>query len=127
MKNLIAASLAAFGFMASGPMMNGAYAQDKKADKASHEVTTKVMVENDKVRAQEVTFPPGATNTAVATSSMRVVRALTSGKLQRVYADGKKEDVAWAAGQVRLNEASAAYTAKNVGKGTLKLYVVILK
>jgi len=127
MTKLIAASLAAVAFVSSAPMTECALAQDKSAGKGAPQVTTKVIVENGKVRAQEVTFPPSAENTAVETSSVRVVRALTSGKLQRVYADGKREDVTWEAGQVRLNEASPAYTAKNVGKGTLKLYVVVLK
>jgi hypothetical protein len=95
--------------------------------KGATQVVTKIIVENDKVRAQEVTFPPGAASPVVATSSVRVVRALAGGKLQRTYTDGRKEEVVFKTGQVRINEVSPAYTAKNVGKSTVRLYVVVLK
>jgi hypothetical protein len=107
--------------------MMSAGAQEKKADKAAPQATTKVIMENDKVRVQEVTYPPGAVNTAVSSTKMRVVRALAGGTLQRIYADGKKEDVVWKTNEVRVNEASPAYTAKNPGKETIRLFVVVLK
>src|SRR6266576_3446221 len=126
MKRLVTVSLAAAAFALSGSMMHCAFAQDKKAGKGAPQATTKVIVENAKVRAQEVTYAPGAENSAVSTSSVRVVRALQGGKLQRTYADGKKEDIVWETGQVKINEpSSSAYTAKNVGTTTIKLYVVV--
>ena len=82
-------------------MINPVLGQDKKA-------TMKVIAENDKARAYEVTFAPGT--------------------LERTYADGKKEKVTYKTGQVSINEPSpAAYTAKNIGKSAIKLYVVQLK
>lgn len=126
MRKLVTASLTAAVFVLSGSMMS-TFAADKKSDKAAPQATTKVIAENDKVRVNEVTYAPGAENSAVNSSSTRVVRALAGGKLQRIYADGKKEDIVWKTGEVRINQTSPAYTAKNVGKSTIKLYVVVLK
>jgi len=109
----------------TGGMAGSAIAQDKAAKAAP---TMKVVLENDKVRAFEITFKPGDENTSVPSSSPRVVRALKAGTLQRIYADGKKEDVVWNTGDVRFNPPSpVAYNTKNVGKAELQLYVVVLK
>ena len=40
---------------------------------------------------------------------------------------GKKEKVAYKTGEVRINEASPAFTTKNIGKSEIKLYVVQVK
>ena len=127
MRRLVTASLAVLAFALSGSMVNSAMAQDKKAEKGAAKSTMKVVAENAKARAFEVTFAPGAENTAVPTSSVRVVRALKGGTLQRTYADGKKEKIVYKTGEVRINEASPAFTAKNIGKSEIKLYVVQVK
>ena len=128
MRRIVTASLGALAFVLSGLTVNSAIAQDKKADKGAAKATIKVIAENAKLRAFEVTFAPGAENTAVPSSSTRIVRALAGGTLQRTYADGKKEDVVYKIGDVRINEPSATtYTAKNIGKSEVKLYVVLLK
>jgi hypothetical protein len=127
MRRLVTASLAALAFVLSGPIVNSAMAQDKKAEKGAGKATMKVVAENAKTRAYEVTFAPGAENTAVPSSSVRVVRALAGGTLERTYTDGKKEKVVYKTGDVRINETSPAYTVKNVGKSEVKLYVVQLK
>jgi hypothetical protein len=104
-----------------------AYAQDKKADKGTSKVTMKVLTDNEKVRAYEVTFAPGAENTAVPSKDTRVVRALSGGTLERTYTDGKKEKVVYKTGDVRVNNPSPAYTVKNIGKTEIRLYVVQVK
>jgi mannose-6-phosphate isomerase-like protein (cupin superfamily) len=126
MRKLATASLSLLmsAFLGAGTVVDSAVAQDK-AGNASVKMT--VLLENDKVKAYEATYEPGAENTAVATSATRVVRALNAGKLQRSYADGKKEDVAWKSGEVKLIPPGPAYTTKNVGKSALHLYVVQLK
>ena len=94
MRRLVTASLGVAAFVLSGLALNAAIAQDKaKAGKGAPKATIKVVAENDKVRAFETTYAPGAENTAVPRSSIRVVRALKGGTLQRTYADGKKENV----------------------------------
>jgi hypothetical protein len=127
MRKLVTASLAVLAFVLSGSIVGSATAQDKKAEKGAGKAIMKVVAENSKARAFEVTFAPGAENTAVPSSSVRVVRALAGGTLQRTYADGKKENVVYKTGEVKINEASPAFTTKNIGKSEIKLYVVQVK
>ena len=125
MRRLVTATLAAAVLVLPASIT---LAQDKKAaDKGAAKAIIKVMTENPKVRAYEVTYAPGAENTAVATSTTRVVRALAGGTLERTYSDGKKEKVTYKTGEVRINEVSPAFTTKNIGKGEIKLYVVQVK
>ena len=127
MRKLVTASLAVLAFVLSGSMVNSAMAQAKKAEKGAATATMKVIVENAKARAYEITFAPGAENTAVPSSSVRVVRALKGGTLQRTYLDGKKENVVYKTGEVKLNEPGPGFTTKNVGKSAIKLYIVQVK
>ena len=103
-----------------------ALAQDK-AEKKAPQVSIHQITENDKVKVYEVTYKPGAENNGVASSTMRVVRAIHGGTLQRIYADGKTETVQYRPGQVRVQQPGPAYTTKNVGKNLMVLYVVQLK
>ncbi len=128
MRKLVTASLGVAAFVLSGLALDAAIAQDKmKAEKGALKSTMKVLKETDKVRAYEVTFAPGAQNTAIPTSSVRVVRALAGGTLERTYADGKKEKIVYKTGEVRINEVSPAFTTRNIGKSEVRLYVVQLK
>ena len=125
MRRLVTATLAAAVLVLPASIT---LAQDKKAaDKGAAKAIIKVMTENPKVRAYEVTYAPGAENTAVAASTTRVVRALAGGTLERTYSDGKKEKVTYKTGEVRINEVSPAFTTKNIGKSEIKLYVVQVK
>jgi hypothetical protein len=123
-------------FLLTGLVATQALAQDKakdtkaapaaKAEKGMSKITT--VLENDKVRVLEVLFKPGDENKTVPSASSRVVRALKGGTLQRTYADGKVQKVEWKTGEVKFNEAEkTSYTAKNVGKTDVQLYVVVLK
>jgi len=128
MKHLIRlfVSLLVPAFMLVGVAANPAMAQDKaKAEKGK--VAMKVLAENDKVRVFEVRYKPGDQNLSVPSSSVRVVRALKGGTIQRTYADGKTEKVEWKTGQVGINAPSGQYTAKNIGKTDIVLSVVQLK
>ena len=120
----VLAGLLVPAFLLAGAVVNSAMAQQKAAKATA---TQKVLVENDKVRVYEVTYKPGAENPSVPSSSSRVVRALKGGTIQRIYSDGKKENVTYKAGQVRLNEPGPGYTAKNIGKTAIVLYVVQVK
>jgi hypothetical protein len=126
-RRLVTASAAAAALVLAGLLAGQALAQDKKMSKDAPKATMKVLQENAKVRAYEVTFAPGAENTSIPNSSVRVVRALAGGTIERTYADGKKEKVTYKTGQVRINEASPAYTGKNVGKSEIRLFVVQVK
>ena len=110
----------------SAAVVDVAVAQDKK-DMAAKEVTVKPITENDKVRVTEVIWAPGAKNSTVATSSMRVVRALKGGTIERTYADGKKEKITYKTGKTRINMPGQQFTSVNIGKQPVHLYVVQLK
>ena len=122
MRTLVIALAAAAALLA-----NPVLAQDKKIEKGGAKAAMKVIAENDKVLVYEVTYKPGAENKAIANSTTRVVRALAGGTLERTFADGKKEKVTYKTGQVRINQASPAYTTKNIGKSEIRLYVVQVK
>src|SRR3982751_754590 len=123
MKSSAIIRLLPFTLVLLGGMATSSIAQDKAKDakaapteKATKGApTTKVLLENDKVRAQEVRYKPGDVNKAVPRTA-RVVRALTPGTLMRTYADGKNEKIEFKSGQVRFNEALAGsgpqYTTK---------------
>ena len=111
-------------FIMAGGMAGSAVAQDKAAKGAP---TQKVLVENAKVKVYEVTYKPGDTNTAIASTTTRIVRALTGGTTQWTYADGKKETKVRKAGDVWIAEPGPAYTNTNTGKTDVKIYVVQLK
>ena len=125
----VLAGLLVPAFIVAGVIATPAIAQDKgmvgKAEKGK--VSVKVLAQNDKVVAQEVRFKPGDQNTSIATTSYRVVRALKGGTIMRTYADGKTEKKEWKTGEVGISAPSGAYTAKNVGKSEIVLYVVVLK
>jgi mannose-6-phosphate isomerase-like protein (cupin superfamily) len=118
------------GLLVSASMFaTPAMAQDKakgKTDKSASSAP-KVLLENAKVRAQELTVKPGQVNDTAATTAYRVVRVLSGAKLERTYADGKKESIERKTGEVYMLEPGPAYTFKNVGKTVFRIYVVVLK
>jgi hypothetical protein len=126
MRNLAAvlAGLLVPAFLIAGLSVNSAIAQDKAPAPASK---MKVLLENDKVKVYEVTYAPGAENKGIAASTMRIVRGLKSGTLERSFADGKKETAEWKSGDVKQLNPGPAYNTKNVGKTEVQLYVVQLK
>lgn len=110
-------------FLITGIVANSAIAQEKVTSTAK----MTVLLENDKVRVYETTYAPGAENKTVATSSVRIVRAIKGGTLQRTYADGKTENVVWKSGEVRQIDPGATYSVKNIGKTEMDLYIVQVK
>lgn len=121
MTRLVTAFAAVLLFAASAVL-----AQDKAAKKAP-QVSIHQITENDKVKVYEATYKPGAENKGVAASTMRVVRAIRGGTIERTYADGKTETVQYRPGQVRVQQPGPAYTTRNIGTSVLVLYVVQLK
>jgi len=111
-------------FMLAGIVVSPAIAQDK-AKSEGLKSTSKRLFKNDKVLVAEVTYKPGAGG-KIRKRPFRVVRALTNGTLQRIYADGKTENVVWKAGQVRVFEKDKEpFGTKNVGTSDLVLYLVV--
>jgi quercetin dioxygenase-like cupin family protein len=122
MRNVVTAAAAVLVLvMAATPVL----AQDSQTPGTKARV--KVLAENARLRAYELTFAPGAENSPVPASSTRVVRVLAGGTLERTYPDGKKETVNYKTGEVRINQSSLPVTTKNVGSKPVRLYVVQLK
>jgi len=125
MRKLVTATAGVLALVMAGTL---ALAQDKKAGKgAAPKARVKVMAENARLRAYELTFAPGAENRAAPASSTRVVRVLAGGTLERTYPDGGKEKVSYKTGEVRINDSSLPVTTKNIGSTPVRLYVVQLK
>ncbi len=97
----------------------------KAAEKKAGEGTRKVLVDNDKVVVTEVRYKPGEGST-MRERGPRVTRALTSGTMERTYADGKKETIEWKAGDVKYSPKQT-FINKNVGKTEVALFVTALK
>lgn len=111
-------------FMLAGVVASPAMAQDK-AKAEGLKSTAKRLFKNDKVVVAEVTYKPGAEG-KTRKRPFRILRALTSGTLQRIYADGRTENVVWKAGEVRVFENDKEpFGTKNVGTSDLVLYLVV--
>jgi len=87
--------------------------------------TRKVLIDNEKVIVVETRYKPGEAS-EMRERNARVTRALTSGDMERTYADGKKEVVHWKAGDVKYSP-KATFVNKNVGKTEVVLFVTTLK
>jgi quercetin dioxygenase-like cupin family protein len=111
-------------FIMAGGMASSAVAQEKAAKAA---VTSKVLLENAKVRVNEVSLKPGDEIPVTVTSLNRVIRVLKGGTTQYTYADGKKETKVWKTGEVVWLEPGPTFSSKNIGKTEVQLYVVSLK
>ena len=114
-------------FVLVGIVENPAMAQGK-AKAQNEKSSVKVLFNDDRVRVVEVTHKPGEeSNKDFKKLPLRVVRALTSGTLQRTYPDGRIEKVVIKAGEVRVFDVSNVYSAKNLGTSDLVFYIVLPK
>jgi mannose-6-phosphate isomerase-like protein (cupin superfamily) len=127
MKTSVRIGLLVSVLMLAGTLASPAMTQDKvKAE--SGKATVKVLFDDDRIRAFEVTYRPGdQSNTSYKKLPFRIVRAMTSGTLQRTYPDGKTEKVDIVAGEVRVFDAGNQYSGKNIGTTDLVLYGVTPK
>ena len=111
--------------MATG--MSPTMEQDKPKVKKGQPTAIRLF-NNDKVRVSEVTYKPGAASKSRIRPIFRVVRALKSGTLQRIYADGKTENWVMKAGDVKVFEPDKKpFATKNVGTSELTFYIVAMK
>jgi hypothetical protein len=107
-------------FVLAGFIATPAMAQEKT--KAVKQGTTKSLLENDKVKAYEVTYKPGQGSDS-RDRPARLTRAITGGTMMRTYPDGKTEKVVWKTGDTKWFPKET-FGNKNVGKTVVKLLVV---
>jgi len=111
-------------FVGAALIASPATAQDKAM--AGKKVAIKVLLENNKVKVQDVRYTPGAEGENSARPP-RVVRVVKGGTLALIFPDGKSEKLLFKTGEVVFRDASPVYMPKNVGKSDIVLFVVLLK
>ena len=90
--------------------------------------TYKIVLENDRVRVRDVTFPPGVLDTPMHTHEYAHVGViLTKGSLVFTDPAGKVETVAFESGSVGFREAKATHRVGNPGPEPMRVIEVELK
>ena len=85
--------------------------------------TTEQIAEGSGFVVTISTYKPGDVS-PIAKRPIRVVQALTAGSLQRTFADGSKENIAYKKGETKILDEEKPYEIKNITTSTVKLYVV---
>jgi quercetin dioxygenase-like cupin family protein len=99
-------------------------ALESQAGKATY----KTVLENDRVRVRDVTFPPGVPDTGMHTHEYAHVGViLTKGTLVFTDPDGKVEKVPFEPGTVGFREAKARHMVANGGSEPMRVIEVELK
>jgi hypothetical protein len=110
---------------AGGAWAVPAVAQD--AAKGKPTAAVKVLIDNARVVAGEVSWAPGTQNSTIMRPT-RVIRALVGGPLTVVYADGRTETRNFETGGVYYFEPdTVANFLRNDGTSEVKLYFVFIK
>jgi hypothetical protein len=88
--------------------------------------TAKVVLDNERVRVRDVTFPPG--ETAMHTHELpHVGVVIDGGTLVFKYPDGKTETAKLEAGGVGFRDANVTHAPVNAGKRPVRVIEVELK
>lgn len=112
--------MGAAGTIAAITWLNSASAAEKN--------TSKVVLENDKVRVKEAVFVPGDKKPGMHTHEYpHVGVTIDGGTLQFNYPDGKTETTELKPGRVGYREANVTHEAVNVGKSTVRVIEVEIK
>ncbi|MGH7129853.1 MAG: cupin domain-containing protein, partial [Planctomycetaceae bacterium] len=97
---------------------------EAQASKATYET----VLENERVRVRDVTFPPGVADTGMHTHEYPHVGViLTKGTLVFTDPGGKVEKVPFEVGSVGFREAKATHMVAAPGPGPMRVIEVELK
>jgi predicted outer membrane repeat protein len=88
--------------------------------------TLTVLAENEKLQVIDVVYQPGDTGAASSKDGLAVYH-LSSGTIERSYADGSKKVVTYKAGQTTIIAEKRPYSTKNIGKTAIHEIVFQLK
>jgi quercetin dioxygenase-like cupin family protein len=107
----------------------GAFAWSQTAGGAADEKPAYTTVlENERVRVRDVTFPPGALDTGMHTHTYAHVGVIiTAGSLLFTDPGGKTERVEFKAGSAGYREANATHQVANPGTTPMRVIEVELK
>lgn len=121
------AGLAA-GFVLSGGLAAGVLSGFGGGAQAGVTYSSTVVLENERVRVKDVTFPPGVLDTGMHTHELPHVGViLTEGTLAFTEPGGKPEHVAFEAGGVGYREAHVTHQVANPGASPMRVIEVEIK
>ena len=86
----------------------------------------KVLVENDKVRVQEITYKPGEKSEMRKRGGTRVNYVLEGGPTKIYYPDGKTEKGERKKGTATYNTSEVTTSTENVGKTNTRSLIISL-
>ena len=110
--------------MAGAPALASPAAVLQSAQQA--EANVKIVLENDRVRVRDVTFPPGVTG--MHTHKLpHVGVVIDGGTLVFRYPDGKTETAKLDRGGAGFREANVTHEPTNTGKAPVRVIEVELK
>ena len=90
--------------------------------------TSKIVLENERVRVKEAIFAPGDTNAKMHTHEYpHVGVVIDGGKLRFNYPDGKSESMDLPRGGVGYREANVTHQAINPGREPVRVIEVEVK
>jgi mannose-6-phosphate isomerase-like protein (cupin superfamily) len=105
-----------------------AWGQTARAQEGPSKYDVKIVLENDRVRVRDVTFPPGVLDTGMHTHEHAHVGViLTEGALLFTDPAGKTERVEFKAGSVGFRDANATHQVANPGATPMRVIEVELK
>jgi quercetin dioxygenase-like cupin family protein len=88
--------------------------------------TLTVLAENEKLQVIDVVYQPGDIGAASSKDGLAVYH-LSSGTIERSYADGSKKVMTYKAGQTTIIAEKRPYSTKNIGKTAVHEIVFQLK
>jgi quercetin dioxygenase-like cupin family protein len=124
----LCAGAAAAALIAAAPRLGVSIRGEAASRAADAKYSTKVVLENDRVRVRDVTFPPGVLDTGMHTHDLAHVGViLTSGALVFTEPGGASERVEFAAGSVGFRDANVTHQVANPGGQPMRVIEVELK
>jgi quercetin dioxygenase-like cupin family protein len=119
------------GIVLTAGVLPATYAMRQAANQpapGAQKYTSKVVLENDRVRVKDVTFPAGVKETGMHTHDLAHVGIiLTKGSLVFTEPGGKTETVTFEPGSVGYREANATHQVASGGPGAMRVIEVELK
>jgi mannose-6-phosphate isomerase-like protein (cupin superfamily) len=106
----------------------GARALTARAQEGAAKYDVKIVLENDRVRVRDVTFPPAVLDTGMHTHEYAHVGVIvTPGALVFTDPAGKTERVEFKGGSVGFRDAKATHQVGNPGTAPMRVIEVELK
>jgi mannose-6-phosphate isomerase-like protein (cupin superfamily) len=123
---IIAGAALTAALMAAVPALASATTESLQSTSQKAEANVKIVLENDRVRVRDVTFPPGVTG--MHTHKLpHVGVVIDGGTLVFRYPDGKTETAKLERGGAGFRDANVTHEPTNPGKAPVRVIEVELK